>query len=106
MKLNILERLMLLNVLPPEGDLRTMKVVRNLRMDLALTEQEIKDWNVQTAENQVTWDDEKIEDAEINVAGERTVVVVDALKKLDSEKKVGSQHLSLFEKFPISETKG
>ena len=109
MKLTILERLMLLGILPPEGDLRTMKIVHHLRMDLALTQDEMTNWGVKNqvnAEGQpigVTWDDDKAEEAEIDVAGEKTAVIVEVLRKLDAEKKLTGQHLSLCEKFPFQE---
>jgi hypothetical protein len=112
MKLNILERLMLLNVLPPEGDLRTMRIVHDLRMALALSQQEMTDWGVENQVDEagkptgVIWDDAKVQDAEIDVAGEKTALIVEALKKLDSEKKLTAQHLSLCEKFPFGDKKG
>jgi len=42
MELTILERIKLLEVLPPQGDLLTLKIVRKLRESLSLNEAELK----------------------------------------------------------------
>lgn len=106
MELTLLDRLTLLGMLPPEGDLRTMKVVHELRQDLAPTADEIEQWEVKDVEvaegkHSVAWNDEKAEAIDIDVAGVKTQIIVEALRKLDAEKKVGPQHLPLCDKFPI-----
>jgi len=106
MKLTILDRFMLLQILPPEGDLRTMKVVHALRMDLALTAAEIEAWEVKDVpaaegRSSVVWNETKVEEVEIDVAGVKTEILVEALRKLDKDKKLGVQHLSICEKFPM-----
>ena len=45
MKLTIPERLVLVNILPPEGDYTTLKLVRKLRESLSFTEEEHKQLN-------------------------------------------------------------
>ena len=114
MKLNVFERLILLGVLPAEGNLRTMRIVAQLRTDLGFTAAELADWNIdEDGAGRVTWgwsDAEKAKDpkkaeqdmtADIDVEGEKTAVIVDTLKKLDDAGKVTAQHMPLFEKFPL-----
>jgi len=46
MKLTILERIKLLEVLPPQGDLTTLKILRKLRESLSFSEEELKHFSV------------------------------------------------------------
>jgi len=62
--LNLGERFALLGILPQEGNFATLKVVRKLRENLSLTEEEMKHFEVkQIATNggnfQLTWNPEK-----------------------------------------------
>jgi len=107
MKLTIVERLVLLGTLPETGDLRTVRVVQDLRAALGLTAEEIAAWDVKNQKDEdgkttgVVWDDKKVEEAEIDVAGVKTEIIVETLRKLDQEKSLLAQHLSLCEKFPL-----
>jgi len=114
MKLTLMDRLMLANLLPPEGDLRTMRVIHELRMAVGLSAEEIEAWEIKTSItqgpdgkdiSQTTWNDEKVEEVEVDVAGEKTALIVEALKKLDAEKKIGPQHFGLCDKFPFGNDK-
>ena len=42
MKLSVFERLILLNVMPKEGDFTTLKIIRNLQEALSFSEEELK----------------------------------------------------------------
>ena len=113
-KLNIFERLMLSGVLPATGNLRTMRVVAELHRDLGFTAEELAKWNIrESGPGQIAWGwtpEEIAADpakgtldmtAEINVDGEKYVVIVEALRALDTAGKVEPKHLCLFEKFPL-----
>ena len=102
-KLTILERLLLLGILPPTGDLTTIRIVRKLRESLSFTEEELVTHNVEQHENgQVTWL-ETGEPKEIELGAKAMETAVKALEKLDKEGKVEEKHLTLFEKFGIGE---
>jgi hypothetical protein len=115
MKLDVLERLMLRQMLPPEGSLVTMRIVRELRRDLGFTAEEIAKWNLKDdAAGQITWgwtaeelkaDPSKAIDftAEIDTAGAKLGVIVEALKAVEKAGKVNDQNFSLFEKFPTEQ---
>jgi len=126
MQLNVLERLALLEVVPKEGDFVTLKLVRKLRESLAFSEAEIKEinfinnWKCPQCQKQttspdsprcecgsymvgtgsMTWDAEKGEKVlkEIHMGEKMMTMCVDALKKLDSEKKLTESYFSLYEK--------
>jgi hypothetical protein len=99
MNLSVLERIVVLKVLPAEGDYATLKILTNLRMALSFTEEEIKAWDIRSdpSSNRTTWKVEGVADIPI---GERaTDIIVTALKKLDREKKLSVQDMSVYEKF-------
>ena len=100
MILNTLERLLLLNILPKEGDYTTLKIVRKLREGLSWTEAEYAERKFTTAaEGGVTWTLGNPDAVEIPMGEKAVDIVVVALKKLNDEKKLSEQTFSLYEKF-------
>ena len=99
MKLNVLERMMLLNVLPREGSFVTLKVVADLRDELSFSEAGHKKYKFVEDEGRVTWNPAAEQFKEVHIGEKATDVVVEALKKLDKEKKLTMEHMSLFQKF-------
>jgi len=51
MKLSVFERMILLNTLPAEGDLTTLKIVRGLRESLSFTEEEHAALNIRIGQD-------------------------------------------------------
>jgi len=99
MNMSVLERLVALSILPKEGDYATLKILTNLRLSLSFTEKEIKAWGITTdAETGRTSWKEDVE-AEIPIGEKATDIIVDALKKLNREKKLTAEGMSLYEKF-------
>jgi len=102
MKLTIGERLLLLNMLPPEGDLTTIKIVRKLRESLSFTEDELVKYEITVLEGgRVSWNSH--EEAEIRIRAKGRSMIVAALNKLNDEGKVTEQHPSLFDKFELGD---
>lgn len=99
MNLSVLERLTILSILPSEGDFATLRILQSLKMSLSFTEDEIKTFGITSnAETlQTAW--EVDEDAEIPIGEKATDIIVDALKKLDREKKLPENAMGVYEKF-------
>ena len=57
MQLNVLERLILLNILPTEGSFTNLKLVRVTRENLSFTEEENKALNFRQEGAQLVWND-------------------------------------------------
>jgi len=57
MKLNVLDRLLLLNMLPAEGSYTNLKLVREVREGLSFTEEEHGHLNFKTENEQIKWND-------------------------------------------------
>ena len=100
MKLNVMERLTTLGILPKEGNFTTLKVLRDLQMKLSFTEEEFKEFEVKQEGDQIRWNPQTgNEEKEIEIGEKATDLIINSLKELDKENKLGAQHMSLYEKF-------
>ena len=99
MKLTVIERLTLLQILPQEGNFLTIKVVRDLTSVLAMNEKEFKEFEIKQTGEQVTWNLKGNQERAVEIGEKATDIIVEALKRLDEQKKLEQRHLSLYEKF-------
>ena len=97
MKLNVLERIMLMQILPNEGNYITFKMLTELKLALTFSEAEYKDYGITEENKQITW--KKDGQKEVEIGEKMTEVIKTALKKIDEDNKVNAQLFSLFEKF-------
>ena len=99
-KLNIGERLMILELLPKEGNFVTLKIVRDLQGALSFTEKELKEFGMTFEGTNVKWIPEKSKETkELEIGEKAEDIIVDALKKLDEDKKLKPNHFGLYELF-------
>jgi hypothetical protein len=125
MNLNVLERLLLLNILPQQGDLTTIKVVHRLREDLGFTEEEHAVLQFRVQDGQAQWlqdygesvpvpDGMTREEAaaalaelnggiEIDIGLKAAQVIREVLEKLNDDGSLTEQHIGLCEKFEITD---
>jgi hypothetical protein len=99
MELNVLERIQLLQYLPREGDIVSLRILQTLRLSIGFTEDEIKKFELKTDEetNLTTWDnDEKVD---IPIGEKATDLIVDAFKKMNAEKNLPDIAIDLYDKF-------
>ena len=101
MELGTFDRLILLNILPKEGDFTTLKIIRKMREDLSFSEEEHKALEFKQEEGSlnIQWKKEADIERDINFGEKATDVIVDVLKKLNSDKKLTDQHFNLYDKF-------
>jgi len=99
MNLNVFERLVLLPILPAEGDFLTLKIMRELKESLSMSQTDLDEFEVKQAGEQVTWNEKGNEEREIEIGEKATEIVIDSLKKLDKEKKLTDRHFTVYEKF-------
>jgi len=98
-KLSVHQRLVLLNILPQEGDLTTIRLVRELREDLSFSEDEHAALNFQHGQGNVRWNDDVVDDKDIDIGPKAADVVRKALGELDKNGKLREGHLSLVDTF-------
>ena len=97
-KLNVLERLLLVNLLPAEGTFSNLKLLRVTREEISFTEKENKKLGFIQEGGNIQWSD-TVEPKEIEFGEVIAKLVVNALKKLDKEEKLRDEHISLYEAF-------
>lgn len=105
MKLTISERVSLLNVLPPQGNVVTLRIVQELRTELGFTEKELKAYKMKNTPSEgggsfITWDEDFAKTTkEIKIGKVANGVIVGALKKLDRQQQLHITMLPLYDKF-------
>lgn len=98
MKLNVTERLRLLAILPEQGNILTLKIVRKLREELSFDEEEHKRINLVVTNERITWNDEA-EDKEVEFGETAMTLVRDCLEKLDGSDELLLADVDLWDKF-------
>ena len=102
-ELTILERLLLLGILPPAGDLTTIRIVRKLREELSFNEDELAAHDIVVHDTgNVTWSDMTYTKT-FDLGARAIETVVKALETLDAGGKVEEKHLTLFDKFGVGD---
>jgi len=100
MKLTILERILLLQILPTEGDLITLKVIRDLQNVLGFSEADYKKYKIEQENGQITWNiEEGRKEVELKVGEKAQDIIKESFQKLDKEKKLEAKHINLYERF-------
>jgi hypothetical protein len=106
MQLTISERLTLLTILPEQGDLSTLKIVREVREALSFTEAEHARYGIiieeDTDTGMMTWQWDSAfneETSEIAFGVRAKMLVLRQLEDLDKREVMEERHLSLCEKF-------
>jgi len=97
-KLNVKARLRLLAILPEQGNLLTLKIVRELREELSFSEKEHKELSFRTKGNMTMWSD-KVKPKTIKFGDQAKELVGKALKELDGKDELTLPDLDLWEMF-------
>ncbi len=92
------ERLTMLNLLPPEGNLITMKIVHELRQALGFSDEEFTALDFKQENGRLMWK-EGTGPKEVKVGVKAASIVHDELAKLDKGGTLKEAHLTLCEKF-------
>lgn len=98
MKLNIPERLTMVNVLPEKGSFATLKTIEELKSRLYPSEKEVKKFEIKQNGNNISWNPKGIEQIEIEVSEVQKNIVVEALEELDKKELATSQHFHLYQR--------
>lgn len=104
MKLNILERLLILGILPKENiSVATMRIVSDIGRDLGFTEKDYKKYDIKEDKGNLTWNPEGAKEKEFEVGEKATEIITAKLKELSDGDKLNMQFLSLVDKFNIDD---
>lgn len=99
--LTVADRYWLLNLLPREGDIITLRKLRVLREELTLTDAERKKFNVRpgATPNQLLWNDEGDAGRAFEFGPVEFQMCEKALKDQSAAKKLNVECVELYEKF-------
>jgi hypothetical protein len=108
MKLSVRDRLLLLEILPREGDITTIRLVRKLREDLSFSEEEHEVLGLSYTQNPngttgVTWNELNEVPVEFEFGLKVTELIRDSLNTLNTQKKLTEAHLALYDLFTQDE---
>jgi len=100
-KLSVMNRLSLLGLLPGQGDLTTIKIIRELREELTFTPDEHAVLGFKPMpDGKVAWNEEGLSDKEFEFEGIREVILEEVktqLRTMEEKKVLKLDHLSLYE---------
>ncbi|MBC8438986.1 MAG: hypothetical protein H8D87_04805 [Deltaproteobacteria bacterium] len=100
MKLSVLERVLLSNILPVKGSFMNLKLLRVAREDLSFSDKENKLLNLRQEKNQVLWNEPKpplVKNIEFGEVA--TEMIKKALIDLDKKEDLSADLLTIYEKF-------
>lgn len=103
MQLTIKDRLLLLTLLPKEGDITTIRLVQQLRTDLSFSEEEHQLFKFTTREDgSIQWADSPAR-KDVEIGPRAHIMIADVLKKLNTDKKLTPDFLDLYDAFVEAE---
>ena len=98
MKLNVLERILLSQILPDKGSFSNLKLLRVVKEELSFSDKENKKLNFKQDGERMLWNNVDIQ-KDIVFSEVVSKLIEDKLKELDKDEKLTEQHMSLYEKF-------
>jgi len=102
-KLNVGERLIILQVLPKEGNFTTLRLIRDLAAKIGLSADELVEFDLQQDGDRIKWNDAGQEERAFDLKLKEVEIIMAELQKLDNESKLEFRHFSIFEKFSEEE---
>lgn len=99
MKLNIPERLTLVNMLPEKGNFETMTTIDALQVLLYPSEKEVKEFEIKSTDKSIMWNAKGTEPVEIEFTESQTEYFKDLFKKKSEEKELTLAQYHLHKKF-------
>lgn len=99
MRLTVHERVVLLGIIPNQGDITTLRVMRDLAGDLSFSAAELKALNMKSGEGQVTWDGDKAKDKDVTIPAPAMGIIRDTLKAKSEAKELDMSQLPIYDRF-------
>ncbi len=97
MELSVKDRIVLLSVLPREGNLTTIRQLRELREALSFTDEEHECYGMREIEDRIFWDSEGTKD--VPISPRMLTLIADEFRRLDERGKFRDEMLDTYEKF-------
>lgn len=98
-ELNVLERLAILNILPQENNFATLKIIRDLKSNIGITEDEFTKFELVMNGEQLRWNAEGSKRIPFKIGMKARDIIVEQLKELDDQDKLNENHITIYELF-------
>lgn len=99
MKLNIQERLVLVNLLPEKGNFQTMSTIEGLRLVLYPSEAEVKKFEIKQEGNTLHWNAEGSKKIEIKLSEAQTALLTKELEARSEKDSLDFNQYSILKRF-------
>lgn len=93
------ERFDLLDILPRESDIATMRIVGDLKRNLGFSEEEFVKYNIEVQKDGAIRYKTSDDEIYIEIGNKAQSIIAESLKRLNDANKVTETHLTLFDKF-------
>ena len=97
--LNILERVVIMNILPRTGSFVNVRAAKNTGKILMITDEERKELDLQVNGGTTTWNDKGKEEKQFEIPPSSVKIIRDTLKDLDAKGQLPMDAISAYEKF-------
>jgi len=98
MKLTILERLIFGVLYPKEGTRITQVLVKDIKKKVEFSQEEFKELEFKATDEGYTWKQDKVKDIDYTFTKAELELLKEEVKKLDTQKKITQENLSLCDK--------
>ena len=102
MELSVLDRLLILNILPEEGNVITLKMIRDIKELVGFNAEEVGFLKFEYPGGGVRWDPEyKDYTVEVDLPGAFREYIKERLMDLNKKEKLHEEHISIYDKFVV-----
>jgi len=99
MKMGLKDRIVLLNTLPKEGDIITIRSIRDLKMDIGLDDAEVERFNEIPPPDRDDLSKITGFEKDIPMNATRRGIIKQTLQDLEKQKKLHEAHIDLWDEF-------
>jgi hypothetical protein len=99
---SVSDRLVLLSVLPKQGNAVTLRILRDFEKELSFTEDEIAEFKLKQSGDTTTWDEATAKAKNIDLGDTMSEIIVASLKQMDASKTLTTEHMPLYDRFVSS----
>ena len=97
--LTVVDRVILLNVLPKEGNMITLLSLRDLKAELVFSEAENEALGVRMEDGNLIWNKDAEQEKAVEINGTMTKIIVEALLDMDKQGKLNEAMIDTCQKF-------